>query len=424
VARFLSDSGLGAALLGRTVVPSREELGAVVGFQVLLTGAIVIVGGLIGLVLGGDVLVPVLMLTCLPIATFRLPTALMMERDLSYRVIARAEVIEAVVGYSWAIATVAAGWGVWGLASAAPVRVAAGSIAMVRFGTVGFVGPRPNWRLVRPLLSFGIRFQAVNAVVAARDQGLNAGIAIVGGISTLGIWSLAFRIMQVPLMLFLSLVRISYPAMARLLDAKEDPRGVIERGIGIVAVALSPILVGIGAGSSALLPPLVGERWAAVPDILAFASLAMMISAPVSIPCVGYLLASGEVSKVLKAASLQGLTWVAIALALLGPIGVGAIGIGWLSMAFVEVGLLSFWVGRQSGARVLLSLARPLGVAVAAGGAGLALSQVGDHRVVMGIAGLLAAEVLLIGGLRLLAHSELTSAMRVTGRALTTARAG
>ncbi len=423
-ARYLADSGLAPALLGRADVPSRAELEAVVGFQLLGTSSIAVAVGLVAELLGGDALVPALMITCLPIATLRLPTALMMERDLSYRAIARADVIEAVVGYTWAIATVAAGWGVWGLASAAPVRVAAGTVAMIRFGNVGFVRPRLAWHLVRPLIGFGLRFQAINAVVAVRDQLLNAGIAAVGSVSTLGVWSLAFRIMQVPLVVFMNLVRISFPAMSRLLEADEDPRPVIEQGIGVVAVVLSPVLVGIAAGSQALLPALLGHAWSGVPSILAWASLAMMVSAPVTIPGIGYLLASGQVTRVLVVAAVQATAWVGVGLALLIPVGVSAVGLGWLAGSVAELTLLSIWVGRRSGARVLRRLARPLGVALAAGAGGLAVGQLGLDRVPKGIACLLVAELLLIAGLRLLARDDLRAAIRISGRAVTTARAG
>jgi O-antigen/teichoic acid export membrane protein len=422
-ARFLADSGLAPALLGRARVPSRAELGAVVGFQLAATTAIAAVVGALAARSGGDALVPALMLTCLPIATLRLPTALMMERELSYRAIARADVIEAVVGYTWAIGTVAAGWGVWGLASAAPIRVAAGTIAMISFGSVGFVRPRLDWRLVRPLLGFGLRFQAIVAVQAIRDQGLNAGIAVIGGVSTLGIWSLAFRIMQVPFVLFVNLVRISYPAMSRLLEADEDPRRVIEQTIGVVAVVLSPVLVGIAASSDALLPAALGSAWEEVPEVLAWASLAMMVSAPIAIPATGYMLASGAVTRVLLVTALQASTWMAAAFSLLTPLGVRAVGIGWLAGSVVEATLLSAWTSRRSGARMLRTLARPLAVALAAGGFGLALSQIEGNRVLMGIAALGCAELLLLGGLRLLARDDLRAAFRITRRAVAGARA-
>jgi hypothetical protein len=92
-------------------------------------------------------------------------------------------------------------------------------------------------------------------------------------------------------------------------------------------------------------------------------------------------------------------------------------------MAVVELSLLAFWVTRQSGARVLRALSRPLGVAVVAGGTGLALTQVGGDPIVMGVAGLLAAELLLLAGLRLLARDDLRAAMRITRSAVASERA-
>ena len=76
---------------------------------------------------------------------------------------------------------------------------------------------------MRPLLRFGVRFQAAIGVGVARDQVLNAGIAAIGGLGTLGVWALAFRVMQVPLLLFTTLYRVSYPAMAKLLAADGIP---------------------------------------------------------------------------------------------------------------------------------------------------------------------------------------------------------
>src|SRR5439155_10986956 len=127
-------------------------------------------------------------------------------------------------------------------------------------------------------------------------------IAAVAGFSTLGLWSFAYRIMQVPVLLYFSLWRVSYPAMSRLIGAKEDLRPIIERTIGVVAVAMAPILVGIVASAHALLPPLVGDRWSGSIGILVWASAATMVNAPISVPCEGYLLAAGQVSKVLLAA--------------------------------------------------------------------------------------------------------------------------
>ena len=416
VVRFMSESGFGAALIGRAQPPQRDELAGLLALQLAVT--IAIAGGFAAVAgpLGREAQVPAVMLIALPLASLRLPTALVLERNLSYRTIATAEVVEALAGYTWAIATVAGGWGVWGLATAAPVRTLIGSVVMVALGPLGFLRPRWAWTRIRPLLSFGLRFQATQAVIAARDQGLNVGIAAVGGIATLGLWSLAFAAMQVPFLLFFGLWRVSYPAISRLLEAGEDARPVVERAIGVVAVAMSPVLVGIIAGADALLPALIGERWSGSASILVWASVAMIVHAPVSVPGEGYLLATGRVSKVLLAVAIGAVAWLLVALPLLRPVGPSAIGLGWLAMAVVEAGLFARWVTQASGARVISELVRPVVVALAAGAGGLSVASLAGDDALGGICGVIAAELLLVGGLLALARGPLRATLGLRRR--------
>jgi O-antigen/teichoic acid export membrane protein len=423
IASFLSESGIGAALIGRREPPERDELQAVLGLQLAVTIVLLVCFTAAAWPFGRAGMVPALMLTSLPLASLRLPNVLVLERQVSYRAIARADVLEAASGSVWAIATVAAGLGVWGLASAAPVRVLVGTLVLIRLGPLGFVRPIWAWRLVRPILRFGVRFQAANAVGAIRDQGLNTGIAVVAGFSALGLWSLAYRIMSVPVLLYVSLWRVGYPAMSRLLDAGENPRPVIERAIGVVAVAMSPLLVGIAVSAPALLPALVGDRWSGTADIVVWGCAATMVNAPISVPCEGYLLAAGHVSKVLLAAVVGAVIWLGFALSLLVPLGPGAIGLGWFAMAFVEAVMFGWWVGRGIGVQVITSVVRPLTVAVAAGSAGVAVASLGDGGLLIGIGGLVAAELVLLAGLYAVAGDSLRATLRLGGRAVATARA-
>jgi O-antigen/teichoic acid export membrane protein len=422
VASFFSESGIAAALIGRTEPPKRQELQAVLAFQLVGSLALVACFTAGAWPFGKEGLVPALMLTALPLATLRLPNALVLERQLSYRTIATAEVVEVAASYIWAIATVAAGADVWGLASAAPVRALVGSLVVMRLGPLGFLRPRWGWRHVRPILRFGVRFQAINVVGAARDQGLNAGIAAVAGFATLGLWSLAYRIMSVPVLLYLNLWRVGYPAMSRLLDADENPRPVIERTIGVVGVAMAPVLVGIAAGADTLLPELLGDRWEGTAGILIWGCAATMVNAPVGVPCEGYLFAAGEVSKVLLAAAVSAVLWLGFALLLVTPVGPSAIGVGWFASAFAEVVLLGWWVRSRLGVRVVAKCLGPVTVALAAGAAGIAVASIGDEGWAIGIAGVLAGEVLLALGLLVLARDPLRATLRLGGRVIATGR--
>ena len=328
VGGYLSSGGIGTALIGRREPPVRGELEAVLGVQLAAATALAVAFALAAAPFGRDGAVVALMLATLPLSTLRLPQAIGLERELSFRTIATVDVVELLAQYTWALGAVALGAGVWGLASAVVVRGVAGAVAMVSLSPLGWVRPRLSWREVRPLVGFGARFQAAAGVGVARDQALNAGIAAIAGISTLGVWALAFRVMQVPLLLFTTLYRVSYPAMAQLLAAGRDPRAAIERGVALTGVAIAIIVVGIAAGAPALVPSLLGDRWDEVPAILSLGGIALLITCPVSAATVGWLYAAGDPGTVLRAFAVHAGLWLVVGLALLEPVGPAAIGIG------------------------------------------------------------------------------------------------
>ena len=421
VGSYLASGGLGIALIGRREAPSRRELEVLMGVQLAAATALaaVFAAGAIPFGRGGAIVA--LILVSLPFSTLRVPQAIVLERELSFRTIATVDVIELLAQYIWAVGTVALGAGVWGLASAVVVRALAGSVAMIRLGPLGLLRPRLGWSEVRPLLGFGVRFQAAAGVGVARDQVLNAGIAAIGGISTLGVWALAFRFMQVPLLLFTTLYRVSYPAMAKLLAAGRDPRPAIERGAGVTAVATAVIVVGIAAGAPALVPALLGDRWDDVPAILGLGGIALMLSCPVAAATVGWLYAADDPGTVLRAFIAHSVIWIAVTLALLSPVGPAAIGIGWVAGAFGDSGLLARAAAARAGARLGRVLAVPFAVTLVAGGAGWALSTTSD-TVAAGVAGLLVGEVVLLAGLFVLANPHLREAVGLAREGLGQAR--
>jgi O-antigen/teichoic acid export membrane protein len=353
----------------------------------------------------------------MPLATLRAGQAIVLERELSFRTIATVDVIELLAQYTWSITTVALGAGVWGLASSIPLRGLVGSVAMLRLGPLGLVRPRLSWREVRPLVGFGVRFQAAGGVGIARDQALNGGIAAIGGISTLGVWALAFRFMQVPLLLFSTLYRVSYPAMAKLLAAGRDPRPAIERGAGVTVVAIAVIVVGIAAGAPALVPTLLGDRWHQVPPILALGGVALMLSCPVAAATVGWLYAAGLPGVVLRAFAVHAVVWVTVTLALLAPVGPTAIGIGWVAGALCDSTLLARAAAARAGARLARVLAAPFAVTLVAGGAGWALSTTAKS-VAAGAAGVLVGEAALLAGLFVVANPLVREAVGLARQGL------
>lgn len=133
------------------------------------------------------------------------------------------------------MAAVLAGMGVWGVAVAQIARALAGYLALILRGPVGFVAPHFDWPRTRHLLSFGMKFQAVQVVMLIRDQGLTIAVAAIGGFTVLGVWSMVYRLTTVVVVLIESLWRVSFPALSRLRETGDDALPVVERATSVTS---------------------------------------------------------------------------------------------------------------------------------------------------------------------------------------------
>jgi O-antigen/teichoic acid export membrane protein len=375
---FVADGGIAAALIRRVDPPTRADLSA---FLALQLGFNTVLAGVVGIVLlpfGEFGQLTAIMMLALPLTALRVPGVILLERRLEYRPLALVEIFESICYYGWAIGTVSYGWGLWGLASASVVRALVGSTALLALVPAARLMPIPSWSRVRPLLGFGFKYQGVRVVNLFQEQGINAAVAAVAGVSALGIWSVAFRILQVPLLLFASLWRVSFPSMSRLVANNENVGPTIERTVASVAVMTGMILAPLVAASSPLVLTLLGEQWADTATVIPPASLNLMIAGPISVALVGYLWAVGDASAVLRA-TVVGLPVLAVVLlSLLPVIGVAAVGFGWIAIGTVE----SVIYIRAARKRVRIAIARPLAppalsAAIAAFGGWIAASTVG-----------------------------------------------
>ena len=407
---YLLDGGLGAALIRRPEPPGERTLAAVNGLQLAATVSLALLAFAVAVPIGRDALVVATMVVSLPITILRAPSVVVLERRLSYRTMATVDVVEAVVFYAWSIATVALGMGVWGMATGMVVRALTGTTVMVRRGPIGLVRPRWSWAEVRPLLAFGAKLQVVALVAIFREQGLNVGIAAIGGIATLGVWNLAFRVLQVPVMLYTTVARVSYPAVSRLIGAGRDPRAAIEQGVATITVATAVVLVAM-VGFAPALPALVGQAWEDVPPTLAFACVALIVNAPVYVMTVGYLYAVDAVGAVLRSMAAYAVIWLAVGLSLLPALDTPAVGLGWIAGGVVNAALLATQTTRRTGASIWTNLLPPATAAAAAGAAGWAIATARDEAVVDGLLGALGGEVVFVATLAVVGRSMLRDAL-------------
>ena len=414
VAALLSDGDLGAALIRRAEPPTAEELQALTAFQLAVTIGMVGVMVAVAPFLGEIGWVAAVMVSSMPFVALQFPGRILLERSLSYRPLAVIEVAQVITYYTWAIGFVLAGFGVWGLATATVAMRVVSALLMARVSPVGLVRPRFSWGRIRPLMGFGVRFQAASATWLIRDQGLNALIPVVTNVATLGLWTLARRLLEVPLLLFESLWRVSFPTMSQLLAAKERASvgALIERSAAMTAVGSGVILTALAGGAPGLVPGLFGEQWAAASGVVPLACLALGIRGAVSVGTIGYLYAVGDASAVLLASIFEAAVLLSVALPLLPVLDVTAVGVAWVAAAVVEASLLARATHRWTSVRLLRPLAVPLVVGIAAGSLGWLVANAGGRDLASGVEGAVTAVVCFQAGLLLLSRRLLFDTVR------------
>jgi O-antigen/teichoic acid export membrane protein len=412
LASTFADGGLGSALIRRAEPPEREELQGLVGLQLAVSIALTLAVAAAAVPFGDIGGVIALMVASTPLAMLQLPGRILLERWLEYRRLAGVELSQVLVYQAWAIALVVAGFGVWGLASATVVSRVAAALVMAAVCPAGVVRPRLAWRRVRPLIGFGIRFQGASATGFVQEQGLNASIAVVASVSTLGLWSLGRRLLEVPLLLFDSLWRVSFPTMAQLVAAKEDVTRLIERAVGMAAVGSGVILTALAGSAPGLVPGLFGDQWREVASLMPATCLGLGIAGPVSVGTVGYLYAVDEPAAVLRAHLFRTLALFAVALPLLPFLGVHAVGLAWLLSSLVDALVLARATASRTPVRLARPLAVPVPLGIASAAAGWLVADAGGADLLSGLGGGVCSVLLFVGGLMIFSGALLRDTSR------------
>jgi O-antigen/teichoic acid export membrane protein len=393
VGDFLADGGLGAALIRQARPPTVTELRALLGLQLTVATVLALAIAAIGIREGTAGSVTAIMAASLPLLALRAPYAIALERDLRYRPIASIDFAESLAYYGWAIGTVSLGWGIWGLASAAVVRALLGSTLMTIASPLPVLIPRPEIHTLRSMLGFGVRFQAVGLAGLARTQGVNLVIVGVAGDQALGYWSLANRLLQVPFWFFQALWRVSYPTMARLRALGEDTRGVVERLARITALASGGVLAPLAASARPLIPALFGGSWAHAAEPVPWACAGLMVSGPISVAAAGYLYSELDARTPLYATIVNGVVWVALTAALLGPLGIAGAGIAWMAASWCEAAVFARAVRHRADLAVGRLILTPVLIGFTSALLGLAVSGPAPGGLAVGIAVAAAAIV-------------------------------
>jgi O-antigen/teichoic acid export membrane protein len=361
--------------------------------------------------------VTAIMVASMPLVALQFPARILLERSMLYRRLSLVEMVQVLCYHGWNVVTVLAGFGVWGLATGAIVRAAVATVVLAVVVPAGNVRPVFDRAAIRPLIGFGLQFQAVNATVLARDQTFNLALGAVAGVAPLGQWSLTRRIMEVPWLLFYSLSRVALPAVPQLLATGREPKELVERAVALTAVGSGFLLTGLAGGAPGLVPGVFGEHWAEVSGAVAFSCLGVGLTGSVA-TVKNYLYAVDDAAAVLKAGLVQALLWFVVGLPLLPLVGVAAVGVAWSVAAAVEAVLLSRAARRHAPMSLVPPLAAQLAVGVVAAGAGWMLSvELGGYLWSGLVGGALSVAVFAVG-LLVFRRAVLLDAVRLGARSV------
>ena len=286
---LFKDLGVGSAVIHRAEAPdpwlsSLFWLAAAVGLAVTLLT--LLVAPAVAAIYREPALTPLLrvMSASFVIVGFGVVQQAILERDLRYRLVARAETTATVMGSIAAVLVAINGGGVW-------------SLVVQVLGTA-LVDTLLMWWLCpwRPSLgfrqedawsggSYGAGLTTFNAVnYVAR----NADYFLVGrslGPEQLGYYTLAYRLMLFPLQMVTSVVnRVMFPSLSRVRQDPERFASLYFAGVGAIAFAAFPIALGLGAVAPRLIPIVLGPGWqAAVPVAMVLSLVGLLQSVGASV---------------------------------------------------------------------------------------------------------------------------------------------
>lgn len=416
--KFLADGGMVPGLIRRPEAPQRPELAALYGLQLSVFAVVAGVTAIVASSHGDAGLTLTLMAASLLIDAARVPTNVMLERDLDYRLMVRVEVLDSLVFNAAGVALVALGAPVWGVGVAALGKSVVGTTLLVRGGPVGLPRPSLAFGRLRGVLRFGVYFQGAWLAMLLRDQGLNVLLASISGTAALGAWALAQRALSVLTTLFEAAWRVALPGMARLLEAGEVARSLLERALGLAATASGfPIVLLVGT-APALVPTVFGGGWERTIDVLPWIGAGAMLVIPLGTVLTSLLWAQDEAAKVAKMIVPSLVVTLALGAALMPGLDVQAAGIASFAGALIYLVGCVHYSRDQFGWIAVVRLIVPTGAAAAATAlAWIVASELDPRGLAMVLSGIVGeatylAVLLLLGREPLLRMVRMATRMR------------
>lgn len=185
----------------------------------------------------------------------------LLKRQMRFKTLAIRGTIATVIGSVVAITMALNGFGVWALVTQSLVR--SGVSVLIIWTTVQWY-PGFSWSRARAreMIGFGSQMLGISLMSTTRDRGEDFLLAGIQGISTLGLWSVANRLVRIIQEVGGGVVNaVATPAFAKLQDDRERLHRAYSASVAASGAILFPAFLLLAVTSRDLVPLILGEQW-------------------------------------------------------------------------------------------------------------------------------------------------------------------
>ena len=296
----------------------------------------------------------------------RAMSSLRLQRALRLGEVAR---IEVVAGVAQEVASVLLAWltrDAWALIGGHLVGALL-QTALVWRAAPGFSRLSLRWRVLRPVLAYGLQVQGLSVAAFLKDNLSPAYLGLVVGPGAVGVFTFAVRYAQLPVTLVNTFARPQLSVYARF--EAGDPRllaavTAVTRTALLLGLAL---LVGITVGAPVIIPAFYGAGW--LPGVpVVYGLVANMAGGLLAGPLFALLQAQGRAGLALRVFAVWTAGTWGLVLALHGE-GIAAVAWAHSTMTVATVLWLVRWAEQHLGGSLLEGYTRALAAALVALGA-------------------------------------------------------
>lgn len=267
ISAIFSQLGVGPAIVQRPDLEPRHLDAAFtlsVVFGVLTAGLIYASAPLFAVFFKMDALTPVLRVLAVvfPIASLGVVSESLLQRELRFDLIARAEVVSYFIGGgAVAIALAWSGWGSWALVAGQVVQMLVRTAMLFAFH--GW-RPRPAFDrgAARDLRHFSSGITIARLANYIATSGDNVVVGRYLGPGALGVYNRAYQLMSQPAILIGNVLeKVLFPAMSKVQDHDERLAAVYRQGVRLLATVMLPGSAMIYLLAPEIVRTMLGPKW-------------------------------------------------------------------------------------------------------------------------------------------------------------------